>query len=84
MKVGIYGQTNNEITIKYTEYLIEILQDRKIDFFLEKNFCEGFEDATGNGYPTFDGYEGLDKSFESERDPCSASARLMRMMILVL
>jgi NAD+ kinase len=64
MKVGIYGQTNNEITIKYTEYLIEILQDRKIDFFLEKNFCEGFEDATGNGYPTFDGYEGLDKSFD--------------------
>jgi NAD+ kinase len=64
MKVGIYGQTNNETTIKYTEYLIEILQDRKIDFFLEKNFCEGFEDASGTGYPIFDGYEGLDKSFD--------------------
>ena len=64
MKVGIYGQTNNEITIKYTKYLIEILQERKIEFFLEKNFCEGFEDASGTGYPIFDGYEGLDKSFD--------------------
>ena len=64
MKVGIYGQTNNEITIKYTEYLIEVLQGRKIDFFLERNFSEGFEDVSRKGYPTFDGYEDLDKSFD--------------------
>ena len=64
MKVGIYGQTNNEITIKYTEHLIEILKDRKIDFLLEKNFSEGFTDSTGNGYKSFDGYEELDRSFD--------------------
>ena len=64
MKVGIYGQTNNEITIKYTEHLIEILKDRKIDFLLDKNFSEGFTDSTGNGYKSFDGYEELDRSFE--------------------
>lgn len=64
MKVGIYGQTNNETTIKYTEHLIEILEDRKIDFLLEKNFSEGFEDATGTGYPSFDGYEDLNKSYD--------------------
>jgi len=64
MKVGIYGQTNNETTIKYTERLIEILQDRKIDFLLEKNFSEGFSDSNGNRYPSFDGYEELDKSYE--------------------
>lgn len=64
MKVGIYGQTNNETTIKYTERLIEILQDRKIDFLLENNFSEGFSDSNGNRYPSFDGYEELDKSYE--------------------
>lgn len=64
MKVGIYGQTNNETTIKYTEYLIEILLNRKIDFLLEKKFSEGFKDATGSGYKTFDGYEELDKTFD--------------------
>ncbi len=64
MKVGIYGQTNNETTIKYTERLIEILRDRKIEFFLEKNFSESFADASGTEYPVFDGYEGLDNSFE--------------------
>lgn len=64
MKVGIYGQTNNETTIKYTEHLIEILEDRKIDFLLEKNFSEGFEDASGKGYPSFDGYEDLNKSYD--------------------
>jgi NAD+ kinase len=64
MKVGIYGQTNNETTIKYTERLIEILQDREIDFLLEKNFSEGFSDSDGNRYPSFDGYEELDKSYE--------------------
>ncbi len=64
MKVGIYGQTNNETTIKYTEHLIEILEARKIDFLLEKNFSEGYENASGKGYPSFDGYEDLNKSYD--------------------
>ena len=62
MKAGIYGQTNNETTIKYTEHLIEILQRKKIDFYLEKNFSEGITRISGARYPSFEGYEGLDDS----------------------
>jgi NAD+ kinase len=64
MKAGIYGQTNNETTIKYTEHLIEILQRKKIDFYLEKNFSEGITRISGARYPSFEGYEGLDDSYD--------------------
>ena len=64
MKVGIYGQTNNDITIKYTKRLIEILQERKIEFLLEKKFSEGFANSAGKEFPSFDGYEELDETYE--------------------
>lgn len=64
MKAGIYGQTNNETTVRYTEYLIEILQKKKIDFLLEKNFSEGITRISGAKYDYFEGYEGLDNSFD--------------------
>ena len=64
MKVGIYGQTNNETTVKYTEYLIDILTKKGIDFFLEKKFSEGITRISGAKYSYFDGYEGLDNSFD--------------------
>jgi len=64
MKVGIYGQTNNDVTIKYTRHLMEILDHRNIDYFLEKNLSEGITRITGESHPYFDGYEGLDSSFD--------------------
>jgi NAD+ kinase len=64
MKAGIYGQTNNETTVKYTEHLIEILGQKGIDFFLEKNFGEGITRISGAKYKYFDGYEGLDNSYD--------------------
>ena len=64
MKAGIYGQANNETTVKYTELLIEILGKKGIDFYLEKNFSEGITRISGAKYKSFEGYEGLDNSFD--------------------
>lgn len=64
MKAGIYGQANNETTVKYTELLIEILGEKGIDFYLEKNFSDGITRISGAKYKSFEGYEGLDNSFD--------------------
>lgn len=64
MKAGIYGQANNETTVKYTELLIEILAKKGIDFYLEKNFSEGITRISGAQYKSFEGYQGLDNSFD--------------------
>ncbi len=64
MKAGIYGQANNEITIKYADHLMSTLKKNGIEFFLEKNFGEAFSKLTGHKFPFFDGYADLDKTYD--------------------
>lgn len=64
MKAGIYGQANNEITIKYADHLMSTLKKNGIEFYLEKNFGEAFSKLTGHKFPFFDGYADLDKTYD--------------------
>ena len=64
MKAGIYGQANNEITIKYADHLMSTLKKNGIEFFLEKNFGEAFSKLTGHKFPFFDGYTDLDNTYD--------------------
>lgn len=65
MKVGIYGQSNHEITIKYVKLLVEILEQNKISIAFESKFYEYFNGT----YPlvnskTFSNYSDLDSSYD--------------------
>ena len=64
MKAGIYGQANNEITIKYADHLMSTLKKNGIEFYLEKNFGEAFSKLTGHKFPFFDGYADLDNTYD--------------------
>jgi len=65
MKVGIYGQSNHEITIKYVKLLVEILEKNEISVAFESKFYEYFNGT----YPlvnskTFSNYSDLDSSYD--------------------
>ena len=62
MKVGIYGQSNNDTTIKYVNYLVELCLKNNISPVFEKSFYKGYiESHTDNEFKTFSGYENLDR-----------------------
>jgi len=65
MKVGVYGQSNNEITIKYVNVLVDILYKNKISIVFEEKFFEYFKEQTNHKtkYKTFSDYKDLDTSF---------------------
>ena len=48
MKVGIFGQSNNEITIKYANILMEILRQKNIAFVVEENFGRSYVEYERN------------------------------------
>jgi len=65
MKVGIYGQSNHEVTIKYVKLLVEILEKNEISVTFESKFYEYFNGT----YPlvnskTFSNYSDLDSSYD--------------------
>ncbi len=65
MKVGIYGQSNHEITTKYVKLLVEILEQNEISIAFESKFYEYFNGT----YPlvnskTFSNYSDLDSSYD--------------------
>jgi len=65
MKVGIYGQSNHEVTIKYVKLLVEILEKNEISVAFESKFYEYFNGT----YPlvnskTFSNYSDLDSSYD--------------------
>ena len=65
MKVGIYGQSNNEITIKYVNELVDLLASNGISFVFEENFYEGYRQISDKrDHHTFAGYEDLDASYD--------------------
>lgn len=60
MKVGIYGQSNNDTTIVYVKELMTLCENYGVEMVFEKNFFNGLQNAenqrTGS---TFTGYEDL-------------------------
>ena len=65
MKVGIYGQSNNEITKKYAHFLIDIFNQNKISIVFEEKFYQYLKnDINDLNYQTFKSYDDLDSSFD--------------------
>lgn len=65
MKVGIYGQSNNEITKKYARFLIDIFNQNKISIVFEEKFYEYLKnDINDLNYQTFKSYNDLDSSLD--------------------
>lgn len=62
MKVGIYGQSNNDITIKYVKRLVELCLKNGISPVFEENFYKGYIELNQDQeFKTFSGYENLDR-----------------------
>ena len=65
MKVGIYGQSNNEITKKYINLLVDILIENKVSLVFEKKFFDFYIESNPKiKHNTFDSYDDLDNSFD--------------------
>ncbi|MDH3321591.1 MAG: NAD kinase [Flavobacteriaceae bacterium] len=61
MKIGIYGQSNNEITIKYVNVLIDLLIKKNAEILFEEKFYEFFKKSnTHTTYQTFSSHKDLD------------------------
>ena len=62
MKVGIYGQSNNELTIKYAHQLVELCLQNEVSVVFEENFYKGYIELNkGNEFKTFSEYSNLDR-----------------------
>ncbi len=62
MKVGIYGQSNNELTIKYANQLVELCLQNEVSVVFEENFYKGYIELNkGNEFKTFSEYSNLDR-----------------------
>ncbi len=65
MKVGIFGQSNNEITIKYIQQLVELCKQHKVSIVFEENFFKSFSQLLEDkSVETFSGYTDLDKDLD--------------------
>jgi len=65
MKIGIYGQPNNEITKKYVYYLIDIFKKKNIEFLFEEKFYTYLKGDNPNiSYEVFKDYYDLNSSFD--------------------
>jgi NAD+ kinase len=65
MKVGIYGQSNNDITLKYINFLVDILNQNDIITVFEEKFYEFFKKSPNKrNYKTFSDYHELDSSYD--------------------
>lgn len=65
MKVGIFGQSNNDITIKYVGQLVELCSEHGVSIVFEENFYKGFGELIINSsVTTFSGYDNLDRDLD--------------------
>ncbi len=66
MKVGIFGQSNNDITIKYAAQLVELCSEHGVSIVFEENFYKSFgQQLKGeNAVTTFSGYDDLDRDLD--------------------
>ena len=65
MKVGIFGQSNNEITIKYVKELVDLCRHYEVSIVIEENLFKSFHQlASDENVDTFTGYESLTKNLD--------------------
>lgn len=65
MKVGIFGQSNNETTIKYVHELCELCVQHNVEVVFEENFFSSFDLLTkGIKVNIFSGHADLDKNLD--------------------
>lgn len=66
MKIGIYGQFYHPNAAEYIGQLLELLDSRKIEVFIEEQFLKLIHEnkTISKDYPRFSAFEELDKSFE--------------------
>jgi len=65
MKVGIFGQSNNEVTIKYVDQLVALCSQHGVSIVFEENFHKSFEQLIqANNFTTFSGYDDLDRDLD--------------------
>lgn len=65
MKIGIYGQSNNEITIKYVQLLVDILSKKNITIIIEEKIYAFFKKTNPKiKYQTFSSYHNLDATID--------------------
>lgn len=65
MKVGIFGQSNNENTIKYVKELVELCKQYNVSIVFEENFSKSFyPEAKDKNVETFSEYKDLNKDLD--------------------
>lgn len=65
MKVGIFGQSNNENTIKYVKELVELCKQYNVSIVFEENFSQSFHpEAKDKNVETFSEYKDLNKDLD--------------------
>ena len=65
MKIGVYGQSNNDITIKYLKVLVDIFSKKKITLIIEEKIYDFFKETNPDVvYQTFSSYHNLDTSID--------------------
>lgn len=65
MKVGIFGQSNNENTIKYVQELVELCEAHKVSIVFEENFSKSFHQLTEDkNIATFSDYKDLNEDLD--------------------
>jgi NAD+ kinase len=62
MKVGIFGQSNNETTIKYVQELVDLCRQHHVTIVFEENLFKSFHQLTDyKNVETFSGYDDLNR-----------------------
>ena len=65
MKVGIFGQSNNENTIKYVKELVGLCKQYNVSIVFEENFSKSFHpEAKDKNVETFSEYTDLNKDLD--------------------
>jgi len=65
MKIGVYGQSNNDITIKYVRILVDILIENNITIIIEEKIYGFFKEINPKiAYQTFSSYKNLDPTID--------------------
>jgi len=65
MKVGIFGQSNNETTIKYVQELVDLCRQNNVSIVFEENLFKSFHQlADYKNVETFSEYDDLNRDLD--------------------
>jgi len=65
MKVGIFGQSNNETTIKYVQELVDLCRQNNVSIVFEENLFKSFHQlADYKNVETFSEYDDLNRELD--------------------